>query len=157
MSRLVLLLFFTAAVSVSTALALQHWHVSLPVLLGGIALVTFTVNASIYRFVLFRQTAGVIQAVADGLLSFAERDYGMRLAVDPEGELGDLVRRFNRLGQVLREEHNDVYQKQMLLETVLEATSMTIVLCNDQSRVVYSNSAACELFGDGRKLEGRDL
>ncbi|MES1207152.1 MAG: PAS domain-containing protein, partial [Pseudomonadota bacterium] len=155
--RLFLLLLTTAAVAVSTASVLRRWHVSVPVMIGGIALVTWIVNALIFRYLLFRRTDGVIQAISDGLLSFAERDYSMRLAVDPEGELGDLVKRFNRLGDVLRAEHNDVYQKEMLLETVLEATSMAIVLCNDAHRVVYSNSAARDLLDEGRKLEGQDL
>lgn len=155
--RLVVLLVVTAAVSVSTAFLLRHWNVSLPLLIAGIALVTWIVNAVIFRHLLFRRTQGVIEAISDGLLSFAERDYSMRLAVDPEGELGDLVKRFNKLGQVLRAQHNDVYQKEMLLETVLEATSMAIVLCNEAHRIVYANSAARELLDEGRKLEGQDL
>jgi nitrogen fixation/metabolism regulation signal transduction histidine kinase len=155
--RLVLLLVATVAVSVSTAFALQRWRAPWPVLIVGIALATWMASGAMYRFVLFRQTGGVIQAVADGLLSFAERDYTMRLAVAPEGELADLVRRFNTLGQVLRADHNDHYQKEMLLETVLETTSMTVVLCNEGQRVVYANGAARDLLGGGKKLEGQDF
>ena len=96
--------------------------------------------------------------MSDGLLSFSEREYGMRLAAPNADEvLGDLVRRFNKLGEVLRTEHNDRYQREILLETVLETTSMAIVLCNEALRIVYANGAARELFGDGRKLDGEDF
>ena len=96
--------------------------------------------------------------MSDGLLSFSEREYGMRLAAPNADEvLGDLVRRFNKLGEALRTEHNDRYQREILLETVLETTSMAIVLCNEALRIVYANGAARELFGDGRKLDGEDF
>ena len=67
------------------------------------------------------------------------------------------MRRFNKLGEALRTEHNDRYQREILLETVLETTSMAIVLCNEALRIVYANGAARELFGEGRKLDGQDF
>src|SRR4029077_20398394 len=84
--------------------------------------------------------------------------YGMRLAVPSTDEpLGDLVRRFNKLGEVLRTEHSDRYQREILLETVLETTAMAVVLCNESLRIVYANGAARDLFGAGRKLDGEDF
>src|SRR5262245_6594621 len=82
----------------------------------------------------------------------------MRLSAPNADEvLGDLVRRFNKLGEALRTEHNDRYQREILLETVLETTAMAVVLCNEALRIVYANGAARELFGDGRKLHGEDF
>src|SRR5262249_7997684 len=100
----------------------------------------------------------ILQAVSDGLLSFTEREYSMRLAApDADEVLGDLVRRFNKLGEALRTEHNDRYQREILLETVLETTAMAVVLCNETMRIVYPNGAARDLFGGGRKLDGQDF
>jgi nitrogen fixation/metabolism regulation signal transduction histidine kinase len=125
--------------------------------LGGVAL------ASVATFICSRMlvtdpTTSILQAVADGLLSFSEKEYGMRLAAQQTDEvLGELVTRFNRLGDTLRTEHNDRYQREILLETVLETTAMAVVLCNEALRIVYANGAARELFGDGRKLDGEDF
>jgi nitrogen fixation/metabolism regulation signal transduction histidine kinase len=121
--------------------------------------------AAVAMFVVSRLTVtdpatSLIQAVSDGLLSFSEREYSMRLAGHNKDEvLGDLVRRFNKLGETLRTEHNDRYQREIMFETVLETTSMVIVLCNAAMRVVYANGAARDLFGrDGaRKLDGEDF
>jgi nitrogen fixation/metabolism regulation signal transduction histidine kinase len=119
---------------------------------GGVA--TFVCS----RLLVTDPATSILQAVSDGLLSFSEREYGMRLAAPNADEvLGDLVRRFNKLGEALRTEHNDRYQREILLETVLETTSMAIVLCNEALRIVYANGAARELFGDGRKLDGEDF
>jgi nitrogen fixation/metabolism regulation signal transduction histidine kinase len=96
----------------------------------------------------------VAGAVSDGLLAYAEQDYSIHLttAVDDPWEI---ARRFNVLGDTLRRSHNDVYQKEMLLETVLGATPTAIVLDNEAGRVVYANGTARELLGGGEPLEGR--
>jgi two-component system nitrogen regulation sensor histidine kinase NtrY len=121
---------------------------------GAAALATLVLS----RLLVSDPATTILSAVGDGLLAFTEREYGMRLAVqDVDDGLAELVRRFNRLGDALRTEHNDRYQREMLLETVLETTSMAIVLCDASMRVVYANGAARELFGAGRKLDGQDF
>jgi two-component system nitrogen regulation sensor histidine kinase NtrY len=96
----------------------------------------------------------VARAVGDGLLAYTEQDYSIRLTADVE-DPWDLLRRFNGLGDALRRTHNDLYQKEMLLETVLGATPTAIVLDNEAGRIVYANGTARELLGDGQPLEGR--
>jgi nitrogen fixation/metabolism regulation signal transduction histidine kinase len=136
---------------------LRH-HALLSLTFAGGAAVAAVATVVLSRLLVSDPTTNILQAVADGLLSFSERDFGMRLApVRSEELLGELVRRFNKLGDVLRTEHNDRYQREILLETVLETTSMVIVLCNEALRIVYANGAARELFGGGRKLDGEDF
>jgi nitrogen fixation/metabolism regulation signal transduction histidine kinase len=98
----------------------------------------------------------VARAVGDGLLAYTEQDYSLRLTANTE-DPWDLVRRFNKLGDSLRSTHNDVYQKEMMLETVLGATPTAIVLDNEAGRIVYANGTARELLGDGKALEGRNF
>jgi len=98
-----------------------------------------------------------VVAVSDGLLSLSERDYTLRLAVARRDEVGLLVYRFNALAETLRRERSDVYQREMMLETVLGASSVIAVICDDANRVVYSNAAARQFFGGGKKLEGMEL
>ncbi|KAB2897637.1 MAG: PAS domain-containing protein [Kofleriaceae bacterium] len=96
----------------------------------------------------------VARAVGDGLLAYGEQDYSVRLTTRVD-DPWDLVRRFNKLGDLLRRSHDDVFQKEMMLETVLGATPTAIVLDNEAGRVVYANGTARELLGDGQPLEGR--
>jgi nitrogen fixation/metabolism regulation signal transduction histidine kinase len=112
----------------------------------------------IARRFIHRSVTDVIVAVSDGLLSLTENDYAIRLVMDRSDEAGMLVYRFNTLTERLRREHNDVYQREMLLETVLGATSMIVVICNEALRVVYANAAAKQFFGCGSgRPEGRNL
>jgi len=99
----------------------------------------------------------LMRAVGDGLLSLGERDYSIRIAGEREDELGLMVRRFNRLAAQLRQERNEIFQKEMVLETVLSAAPLAIVLANDAGRIVYANPTAYELFATSDKLEGAEL
>jgi two-component system nitrogen regulation sensor histidine kinase NtrY len=107
------------------------------------------------RFI-HRSLRDAVVAVSDGLLSLTERDYTIRLVMDRTDEAGMLIYRFNALTERLRREHNDVYQREMLLETVLGATSMIAVIFDEARRVIYANAAAHQFFrcGSGRP-EGR--
>jgi two-component system nitrogen regulation sensor histidine kinase NtrY len=156
-TRLTLVVVFaTVAGAVVGWLLRQHTLVS-GAFAGGVAL-TAVATFLLSRTLVTDPATSILQAVSDGLLSFSEREYGMRLAVPSTDEpLGDLVRRFNKLGEVLRTEHNDRYQREILLETVLETTAMAVVLCNEALRIVYANGAARDLFDGGRKLDGQDF
>ena len=61
---------------------------------------------------------------------------------------------YNALGDRLRVERQSLYQRELMLDTVIQTTPLALVLTNDGDAVLYSNTAARQLFGDGRKLEG---
>jgi nitrogen fixation/metabolism regulation signal transduction histidine kinase len=97
----------------------------------------------------------IVGAVADGIASLRDQDYSMGVAppaaVSP---LRRLVEAYNGIGQVLRRQRQDLYQRELLLDTVIQATPLALVLTNAQGTVLYANLAARQVFGDGRKLEG---
>jgi nitrogen fixation/metabolism regulation signal transduction histidine kinase len=156
-TRLTLMMVLATAAAAVVGWLLGRRPLISAAFLGGVAAVAL-VNVFLSRMTVADPATTIIQAVSDGLLSFSEREYGMRLSSPNADELlSELLRRFNRLGDVLRTEHNDRYQREILLETVLETTSMAIVLCNEAMRIVYANGAARELFGAGRKLDGEDF
>jgi nitrogen fixation/metabolism regulation signal transduction histidine kinase len=98
-----------------------------------------------------------VGAVADGLLSLAEGDFGVRLTVQRDNEVGALVTRFNALADKLRRERSGVYQKEMLLETVLAASTSIALITNEAGRIVYANAAAEQFFAAGKRIEGERL
>jgi two-component system nitrogen regulation sensor histidine kinase NtrY len=58
------------------------------------------------------------------------------------------------LGERLRVERQSLYQRELMLDTVIQTTPLALVLTNDADAVLYSNLTARQLFGEGRKLEG---
>jgi nitrogen fixation/metabolism regulation signal transduction histidine kinase len=99
----------------------------------------------------------VVRAVRDGVLSLRDHDFSISIAPVPNDELRELVSAYNSLGDLLRRERLNLYQRELLLDTVIQTTPLVMVLTNATGRVVYSNVAARELFHNGRKLEGLDF
>ena len=99
----------------------------------------------------------VVQAVRDGVSSLRDHDFSISITPVPDGELRALVTAYNSLGDLLRRERLDLYQRELLLDTVIQTTPLVMVLTNTSDRIVYSNVAARQLFHDGRKLEGLDF
>jgi len=96
----------------------------------------------------------VVRAVRDGVMSLRDHDFSMSITPMPKGELKELVLAYNSLGDLLRRERLDLYQRELLLDTVIQTTPLVMVLTDSAGRIVYSNIAARQLFYDGRKLEG---
>ena len=101
----------------------------------------------------------VVRAVRDGVMSLRDHDFSVSIARVPNPELrSELVTAYNELGELLRRERLDLYQRELLLDTVIQTTPLVMVLTNSVGRVVYSNVAARRsLLNTGRKLEGLDL
>ncbi len=96
-------------------------------------------------------------ALADGIRSFRDGEFSLRLANRRGDELGDLVGLYNEMGDALRSERHDLYQRELMLETVLQGAPMAILLTGPSGRVAYSNRSARHLLGQGRRLEGHDF
>ena len=99
----------------------------------------------------------LLQALIGGVSSLRDRDFSVSIAENRRDELGDLVSMYNQLGAILREERQDLFQRELLLDTVIQSTPLALVLTNARGAVVYGNTAARQLFLDGRRLEGRDF
>jgi nitrogen fixation/metabolism regulation signal transduction histidine kinase len=95
-----------------------------------------------------------IAALADGVASFQDGDFSISIAADRDDELGVLVRHYNEAGSVLRRERQNLYQRELLLDTVMQSMPWALILTNAADRVIYSNIAARQLFNAGRKFEG---
>jgi len=101
-----------------------------------------------------RRWSRMARALADGISSLRDRDFSVSVTRATQDELGDLVTTYNGLGDRLRVERQSLYQRELMLDTVIQATPLALVLTNDADAVLYTNTAARQLFADGRKLEG---
>jgi signal transduction histidine kinase len=105
---------------------------------------------------LLRPLDRVVGGVADGIRSFRDHDFSVRLAY-PGGddELGELVRLYNDVGGLLQEERHLLRQRELLLQTALDRSPAAILLVGPTGRVVYGNREARQLLLGGGALEGR--
>jgi nitrogen fixation/metabolism regulation signal transduction histidine kinase len=99
----------------------------------------------------------VIAAVRDGIHNLRDHDFSVSVASPREAELRELTGAYNSLGDLLRRERLDLYQRELLLDTVIQSSPMSMVLTDAGGHVVYANVAARALLNGGRKIEGLPL
>ncbi|MBB4842018.1 nitrogen fixation/metabolism regulation signal transduction histidine kinase [Paucibacter oligotrophus] len=102
----------------------------------------------------------LLRALEGAVLSYRDGDFSLSLATSgPEarGELGTLLRLHNELGLALREQRQQLAQRELLLDTVVQNTPLALLLCDEQGRIAYANIAARALLAGGRSLGGGSL
>ena len=151
--QIVLVLCTVAIVVVVAALLLHHYLVS-PWVAGAAALLV-TLPPSIWiTSRLFNRWSHSIRAVSDGIASLRDRDFSVSVTATGPDEIGDLTDEYNSLGDSLRRERLNLYQRELLLDTVVQTTPLALVLTNANDAIVFGNIAARQLFRAGRKIEG---
>ncbi len=152
--RLALLTGLALALGVALALLFARWFDRPALVALGALLVGLPVALLGARWVA-RPLSRFMSALGDGLSSLREGDFSLSLA-RPRGlpESAELARAYNGLGERFRAERQALVQRELLLDTVIQATPLALVLTNDSGIVIYSNLAARRLFQDGHPLEG---
>jgi nitrogen fixation/metabolism regulation signal transduction histidine kinase len=143
----------TAAVVAAVTLAFDRW-LEAPVLAGAAALLVTLPLALWLTNRMFSGWSRTLRAVADGIASLRDRDFSVSVSTTGPDEIGDLAAEYNSLGDSLRSERLNLYQRELLLDTVVQTTPLALVLTNANDHIVFGNIAARQLFRAGRKLEG---
>jgi len=147
----ILLCFVTGIVVAASLIAALHggWRaVALGSALVGVPFAVFVAHWAA------RSTTRTLRAITDGIQSLTHEDFSVSIANRRTDELGQLVSAYNTMSQALRDERQDLFQRELLLDTVIQTTPLALVLTNPLQTVLYSNLAARQLFNEGRRLEG---
>jgi nitrogen fixation/metabolism regulation signal transduction histidine kinase len=96
----------------------------------------------------------LLRALQGAVLSYRDGDFSVSIRAQGRGELGELLRLHAELGQTLREQRQQLAQRELLLDTVVQNTPLALLLCSAAGQVVYANIAARRLLADGRSLVG---
>ncbi|UXI69368.1 sensor histidine kinase [Tahibacter amnicola] len=154
--KLTLALFVAIGVAAALALVIDSL-IGRPWLSFAVTLVVGTLLAPLYARGLTSTVASLFRTLAGSVTSFKDGDFNFSIAAERRDELGDLVRAHNDLGRVLREERQGLFQRELLLDTVVQNTPTAIVLTEPHGHVVYANVAARQLLNSGRRLQGLDF
>lgn len=89
-----------------------------------------------------------------GLLNLKDGEFATTLGYQGNDELGRLCSLYNQTALQLRAEKQWLYQRELMLDKVLQSSPQALLLTNSNNQVVFSNLAARDLFGQKDKLEG---
>ncbi len=140
---------------VTTALLILWWQPPwLAVLCASLILIPFVV---VVARTATAPLTSLLRVLAGSVASFRDGDFSISLAEQRRDELGDLVRTHNELGRVLRSQRQHLFQRELLLDTVVQNSPTALLLIDDSEHVVYTNLAARALLNGGRRMNGLDF
>jgi len=133
----------------------QGWLVTLVSTVALLVLMWWTLR---------RATAPVrslLRALSGTTSSYRDGEYNFSVYWPGNDELGDLVQAHRELGDVLREQRQGLVQRELLLDTMVQNTPVSMLLLanggDGVQRVMFSNLAARKLLRNGWKLEGQAM
>ncbi len=98
-----------------------------------------------------------LQALEIGLLNFKDNDFSVSLPKVKASEISPLVKLFNDVSEILRTEKQFIYQRELLLDKVIQSSPNVMLLLNPRQRIIYANDAARHLFNNGKAIAGMML
>ena len=149
-TKLIAIAAFTPALGVSIFAWQQEWSLLLS---GAVVLLTIVLITLITHQLLQPVSQG-LQALESGLLNFKDGEFSTLLGYEGKDELGELCQLYNQTAHKLRQEKQWIYQRELMLDKVLQSSPQALLLIDDSQHLVYSNQTARELFLKGQRLEG---
>ncbi|HEY6986109.1 MAG TPA: ATP-binding protein [Rhodanobacteraceae bacterium] len=118
------------------------------------AVLVLVIPAIVFARALAQPVAALIRALSGSVVAFRDGDFSFSIGSRRGDEVGELVSAHNELGRVLREERQHLFQRELLLDTVVQNTPTALALVEEGGHVVYANIAARQLLNGGRPLNG---
>ncbi|QYK08362.1 sensor histidine kinase [Shewanella mangrovisoli] len=139
-------------------LKLGHEAVSTPPITEWLFILLFACGICALGVAWFtRHLARSLNALEVGLLNFNDNDFSVSIPANGEGQLKALAELFNDSAAKLRQERQYIYQRELLLDKVIQSSPNVMLLFNDNQKLMYANDAARHLFHIKGKMEGLSL
>lgn len=91
------------------------------------------------------------------LLNISDANFSVSMPEPVLPEMQNITRQMNKSFDELRAQRQSVYQRELLLDTVIEASPIAMLLCNAKQQLIFANAAARKLLFNGRKQNGANI
>lgn len=151
--RLLLLVLLLLAIHTGAHHLLQkyQWH-------NGLWPLALNITTIISVWALFSYFSGSIKQVVEtlelGVKCFEDNDFSITIQNKRHDELGRIIDAYNNVAQTIRQERMNLYQRELLLDTIIQQTPVALILTDHNNVVVYCNQASITLFKQSESLEG---
>lgn len=96
-----------------------------------------------------RQTHQILQTLRHGLRNLQDGDFSISLAdkiANKSQSQSEVLALFNQVTDKLRQEKQSLYQRELLLDKVVNASDVVTVLVNHRDTIIFANRAAEHFF-----------
>jgi nitrogen fixation/metabolism regulation signal transduction histidine kinase len=151
--KLALLLVGTAVLGAGLAATLTAWTGS--AWLGAVvAIVVWLLPLAWISHAAMQPVRRLLRALSGSVASYRDGDFSISLRTRRRDELGALIEAHNELGHALREQRQNLAQRELMLDTVVQHSPTALILTDASDHVVYANLAARHLFNEGKSPAG---
>ncbi|MBU3005480.1 sensor histidine kinase [Paraglaciecola arctica] len=116
-------------------------------IIGNAVILWVVVNA-------LKPISEVLHALDIGVNSFNDKDFSITIEKQQYTEFSSIINIYNDLAKIMRDERMAIYQRELLLDTVIQSTPVALILTDNHDHIVYSNHAAKTLLNQKKSLEG---
>jgi nitrogen fixation/metabolism regulation signal transduction histidine kinase len=142
------LLFAGCVLSGLLALWLPPWFAA------AVAFAVLAIPALMLAHSAVKPLQSLMRALSGGVARYRDGDFSTSLVETRRDEFGELIAAHNELGRVLREQRQNLIERELLLDTMVQNSPTALVLIDAAQFVVYANLAARALLNDGRAMNG---
>jgi nitrogen fixation/metabolism regulation signal transduction histidine kinase len=125
-----------------------------PWLAGAAALLLLALPAVQIARAAIAPVQSLLRGLSGGVASYRDGDFSTSLVQTRRDEFGELIKAHNELGHVLREQRQNLLQRELLLDTMVQNSPTALLLIDASEFVVYANVAARALLNGGRAMNG---
>ncbi|MBQ4837963.1 MULTISPECIES: sensor histidine kinase [Pseudoalteromonas] len=100
--------------------------------------------------------ANIQRSIEQGLLSLIDGDFSVSIAPKKHPIYDSVFTVFNQCAEKLRKERQHLYQREMLLDKVLNTSPVVTFLVSPDHKIIFANRAAELMFNHGESLLGHD-
>jgi nitrogen fixation/metabolism regulation signal transduction histidine kinase len=154
--KLALLLIGAAVGGAAVATALTAWTGS-PWLGAAVAIAVWLVPLAWAAHAAMQPVRRLLRALSGSVASYRDGDFSISLRTRRRDELGQLIEAHNELGHALRAQRQDLVQRELLLDTVVQHSPTALVLTDARDHIIYANVAARHLFNEGKNPVGMEF
>jgi nitrogen fixation/metabolism regulation signal transduction histidine kinase len=104
----------------------------------------------------YQQTHQILQTLLHGLRNLQDGDFSISLAdnkVNKSQSQAEVLALFNQVTDKLRQEKQSLYQRELLLDKVVNASDVVTILVNHRDTIIFANRAA-ESFLNQKSMLG---
>ncbi|HJP99177.1 MAG TPA: ATP-binding protein [Rhodanobacteraceae bacterium] len=154
--KLALLLAAAAAAAAFLSAALTTWTGSLW-LAAIVAVLACLLPVFWAAHAAMQPVRRLLRALSGSVASYRDGDFSISLRTRRRDELGQLIEAHNELGHALRAQRQDLVQRELLLDTVVQHSPTALVLTDARDHIIYANVAARHLFNEGKNPVGMEF
>ncbi len=104
------------------------------------------VVAAVVGFFMAKYMTAPLRQLTKRAERFSEGDFSPSLDKIPPGEMGDLVKAFNHMGNMMNHSFNQLNAEKHKVEVILEHINNGIIAFDTEQKVVHINPAAIKMF-----------